>query len=87
MNGKEAEAPGVAYRVSPPANEVFTEIVKGPDRLSRHQPGWDPYEVWRTRVKGSFSGLPERERGALRWRVRLALRGRRLHATSAEGVS
>jgi len=27
--------------------------------------GWDPYEVWRSRVKPSSSVIPERERDPL----------------------
>jgi hypothetical protein len=44
-----------AYRISSAANEPFTARVNGLDRLARPQSGWDPYEVWRTRVKGSSS--------------------------------
>jgi hypothetical protein len=34
--------------------------------VARAQSGWDPYEVWRTRVKGSASVMQEREREPLR---------------------
>jgi hypothetical protein len=43
------------YRISAAANEPFTARVNGLDRLARPQSGWDPYEVWRSRVKGSSS--------------------------------
>ncbi|TLZ44836.1 MAG: PAS domain-containing protein [Gammaproteobacteria bacterium] len=38
--------------MSPATNEEFTGMVNGLARLARPQSGWDPYEVWRTRVKG-----------------------------------
>jgi len=31
------------------------------DRLATPRSGWDPYEVWRTRVKASAREKPERE--------------------------
>ena len=54
------------YRWSPAAKEEFTGMVNGPDRLARPQSGWDPYEVWRTRVKMSSGVMQEREREPLR---------------------
>ena len=54
------------YRWSPAAKEEFTGMVNGPDRLARPQSGWDPYEVWRTRVKMSSAVMQEREREPLR---------------------
>jgi hypothetical protein len=85
MKAEGAEGLIAIYERSPAANEQLTAMVKGPDGLARPQSGWDPYEVWRTRVKGSSTVIPERERGPLRWLIRLALRGRRLHVTTAEG--
>jgi hypothetical protein len=35
------------------AAEEFTGMVNGLDRLARPRSGWDPYEVWRTRVKAA----------------------------------
>lgn len=55
MNSKGAEGPAAIYRKSPAANEEFTGMVKALAKLGRPQSGWDPYEVWRTRVKGSSS--------------------------------
>jgi hypothetical protein len=52
--------------MSPAANEEFTAMANGLDRVARPQLGWDPYEVWRTRVKGSSSLMPEGERDPLR---------------------
>ena len=54
------------YRWSPAAKEEFTGMVNGLDRLARPQSGWDPYEVWRTRVKISSGVMQEREREPLR---------------------
>ena len=54
------------YRWSPAAKEEFTGMVNGPDRLGRPQSGWDPYEVWRTRVKVSPGVMQEHEREPLR---------------------
>jgi hypothetical protein len=68
-------------RRSPTANEEFTGRANGLDNLAPPPLGWDPYEVWRTRVKGSSTVMQERKRDRLRWRLRLALRGRRLPTT------
>jgi hypothetical protein len=46
--------------------------VNGLDRLARPQSGWDPYEVWRTRVKGAATVMQEREPDPLRQRLSLA---------------
>jgi hypothetical protein len=61
MKQKGAEGLAAIYRKSPAANEEFTGLVKALDRLARPQSGWDPYEVWRTRVKESSSVTQERE--------------------------
>ena len=66
MNRNGAEGAGVVYGMSPAANQEFTEIVNALDGLSRPQAGWDPYEVWRTRVKGSSTVMLERELDPLR---------------------
>jgi hypothetical protein len=55
MKRKGAAGRAAVNRMSPAANEQVTGRVNGLDRLARPQSGWDPYEVWRTRVKGSFS--------------------------------
>jgi hypothetical protein len=69
MKGKAAEeaAEGLAapHGMSPAANEEFTEMVPGLDWLARPQSAWDPYEVWRTRVKVSSRVMQERERDPL----------------------
>ena len=76
-----AEGRAAVYRMSPSTNDEFTEVVNGLDRLAPPQSGWDPYEVWRTRVKASSTVTQGREREPLRYRVRLALRGWRLRTT------
>ena len=75
MNRKGAEALAAVDRMSA-AREGFTRMVPGRDRLARPRSGWDPYEVWRTRVKGSSALTQARERKPLGERVRLALRAR-----------
>jgi len=46
------------------AAEEFTGMANDLDRLARPQSGWDPYEVWRTRVKAASSAMQERNAGA-----------------------
>ncbi len=66
MKRKAAQGLAAAHQTSPAANEEFTAMANGLDRVARPQLGWDPYEVWRTRVKGSSSLMPEGERDPLR---------------------
>jgi hypothetical protein len=66
MERKGAEGLAALSRNSPAAKEEFTGMVKGLDRLARPQSGWDPYEVWRTRVKGAATVMQERELDPLR---------------------
>jgi hypothetical protein len=65
MKRKAAEGLAAARPMSPAANEEFTAMANGLDRVARAQLGWDPYEVWLTRVKASSSVMPERERDPL----------------------
>ena len=76
-------SPGAVLSASEPeslGSEGVTGMVQARARLARPQPGWDAYEVWRTRVKGSSTVMQEREREPsrepLRERVRRALRAR-----------
>jgi hypothetical protein len=39
-------------RPDTPANDGFTDSSNRRDALA-HEGGWDPYEVWRTRVKAA----------------------------------
>jgi hypothetical protein len=60
MKPEGAEGLAAVDRVSPPANEERTGMVNALDRLARPQLGWDPYEVWRTRVKELYTVTQER---------------------------
>ena len=61
MQGKTAEGFPADPRESLAANEDFTGTEDDLEPLSvRIQSGWDPYDVWRTRVKDS-SGMNDRE--------------------------
>jgi len=62
MKRKGAAGLAAVYRKSSAAEEEFTGMVNRLDRLARPQSGWDPYEVWRTRVKVSSGVTQERER-------------------------
>jgi hypothetical protein len=76
MKRKGAEGIPARQRLTPAANEEFTEMVDdlnghdlnghdldlpGLDRLTTPRSGWDPYEVWRTRVKASAKEKRGRE--------------------------
>ena len=58
MKQARTEDPGVIRRVSPAANAGIPELVNGLGALARRQSDWDPYEVWRTRVKESSAVTP-----------------------------
>jgi hypothetical protein len=81
---KRRTAPGLAaaHRIPAAANEEFTAMANALDWVARVHLSWDPYEVWRTRVKESSSVMPdsvmpdsvmpdsvmpERERDASHW--------------------
>jgi hypothetical protein len=66
MKRKAAQGLAAAHRMSPAANEEFTAMANGLDRVARVHLSWDPYEVWRTRVKESSTVMQERERDPLR---------------------
>jgi hypothetical protein len=59
MKIKGAAGLAAVYRKLRAAKEEFTGRVNGLDTLARPQSGWDPYEVWRTRVKGSSNVMQE----------------------------
>jgi hypothetical protein len=68
---KSAEGVTAGPPVTRAANEEFPGGVNGLDRITSDRiayprSGWDPYEVWRTRVKASSRMKPERERDPLR---------------------
>jgi hypothetical protein len=53
MKRKGAEGLSVDDRLTPAANEEFTSSLTGLDTLQYPRAGWDPYEVWRSRVKNA----------------------------------
>jgi hypothetical protein len=54
MKRKAAKGLAAAGRISSAANEEFAATADAVGGLEeRPQPGWNPYEVWRTRVKES----------------------------------
>ncbi len=71
MKRKGAEGLPARQRPTPAANEEFTGTVNDLnrydlarhdlDRLATRRSGWDPYEVWRTRVKASAKEKRGRE--------------------------
>ncbi|HEY6824660.1 MAG TPA: hypothetical protein VI195_09475 [Steroidobacteraceae bacterium] len=71
MKRKGAEGFPARERLTPAANEEFTGTVndlsrpelgrRDLDRLATPRSGWDPYEVWRTRVKASAKEKRGRE--------------------------
>jgi hypothetical protein len=65
MKRKSADGVTASHLVSPAANENFAATDALPTDVYP-RPGWDPYEVWRTRVKASSQTKPEHERDPLR---------------------
>ena len=63
---RKAAGLAAAHRTSPAANEEFTAMKDDLDGVPPPQSGWDPYEVWRTRVKVSPGVMQEHEREPLR---------------------
>jgi len=71
MKRKGAEGIPARQRLTPAANEDFTGLAsdlsrpeigrRELDRLATPRSGWDPYEVWRTRVKASAKEKRGRE--------------------------
>ncbi|HJX22312.1 MAG TPA: hypothetical protein VJ454_15045 [Steroidobacteraceae bacterium] len=64
MKRRTADGLAAAHEMLPAANEEFTAVANGLDGVAGPR-GWDPYEVWRTRVKESASVMPEPERDPL----------------------
>jgi hypothetical protein len=60
MESKGVEGIPADPQESVAANEEFGEQVDGYASVTQSPAGWDPYEVWRTRVKGP-SKTKERE--------------------------
>jgi hypothetical protein len=66
MKRKGAQGLPAPDRLIPAANEEFSELMNGLEGLESSRAGWDPYEVWRTRVKSSSDEKSEREHDPLR---------------------
>ena len=66
MKRKGAEGLAAGQPVTPAANEEFTETAESLERLEYARTGWDPYEVWRTRVKATSHVSEERKLDPLR---------------------
>jgi hypothetical protein len=60
MQGKSAEGLPADPRESLAANEDFAGEEYGLEQLTYARPGWDPYDVWRTRVKKEREADPRR---------------------------
>jgi hypothetical protein len=63
MKRNAAEELAALYGMSLAANEEFTELGNVPATLVRHESGWDPYEVWQSRLKAPRIVIQERDRG------------------------
>ena len=66
MNRKGAEGLPVIQQVTPAANEEFPGTLNVIEGADGSHSGWDPYEVWRTRVKATFRLEQENTRDRLR---------------------
>lgn len=66
MKRKGAHRASAAARLATAANEEFDMAADELDRLEYSRLGWDPYEVWRTRVKSCSRAKGERGRDRLR---------------------
>ena len=51
MKRKGNQGLPIVHRISRAANEDFIAPEQGRDGVVPAHSGWDPYEVWRTRVK------------------------------------
>jgi hypothetical protein len=61
MKRKGVDGLPVIHRTARAANEEFPVTASDRGGLARTQPGWDPYEVWRDRVRESVEAGAERE--------------------------
>jgi hypothetical protein len=62
MSRTRAQEPPTDRRVAAAANEDFNGVVSAARDDEGSNSGWDPYEVWRTRVKVPAQLKRERER-------------------------
>jgi hypothetical protein len=66
MKRKGAQGIPAADGLTPAANDEFAELVKELRGVEESRMGWDPYEVWRTRVKTFLRKKVDTERDPLR---------------------
>ena len=66
MKRKGAQGIPASNGVTPAANEEFAEMVNGLQGVEESRAGWDPYEVWRTRVKSFSRAKVDRDRDPFR---------------------
>ena len=67
MKNKGAEGLFPISREAAAANEEFTAIASRREKVRPDRAGsWDPFEVWRTRVKASGGTKPKHARDPLR---------------------
>jgi hypothetical protein len=67
MKTQGAEGLSATQPVAPAANEEFAGNDNAIlDIVTHSRSGWDPYEVWRTRVKATSRIKKERERDSIR---------------------
>ena len=64
MSRTRAQEPPTNRRVVAAANEDFNGIASAARDVERSDSGWDPYEVWLTRVKVPAQLKKERARSA-----------------------
>jgi hypothetical protein len=65
MKSKGAQEFPTDRRVSSPANEELNGVASAVGETAQTQAGWDPYEVWLTRVKAPALLKRERQRDPL----------------------
>ena len=66
MKRKGAQGIPASNGVTPAANEEFAEMVNRWQGVQESRVGWDPYEVWRTRVKSFSRTKVDRDRDPFR---------------------
>jgi hypothetical protein len=62
MSRTRAQEPPTDRRVAAAANEDFNGVASAARDAERTDSGWDPYEVWLTRVKAPAQLKKERAR-------------------------
>jgi len=58
MNSKNDEALAAGSAVTRVPGEKFADMREPVDRQGGPEPGWNPYDVWRTRVKAGVDTEP-----------------------------